>query len=499
MFNDFFLLGDKMPRKNKKTKQKNSTIKRIPKASQKNVEIQQQQIKVEIQKEQQQPIMSLAEKETNNLQQYLKIEISKNMAYWALLKNYHNNLMNAENFTPKPFNRTFKDSVLDFYLNNKGTNIIVDDPRFVTDVLKRQSTDLNNFCYIDANGYIQINQSAIDNIIKNNPQNFTAQLTMQNQQLISKEKEFTLRDYQNIQEDIPKDKMKEKILGRYNAMQGNVGEILTLIFDKALYEFSGAKENKIHGMQTGKVTVQGKSIKIDTISSAEIAPRLLKKMLIEIKPPKDNQVKNYSSAKKYQDLSKIHLQKSRASDFLMKTAQKTLIISEKLKDNFYNAVVGYEQDPKNNMYKELKELMYPIFFTTISLGALMGHLNNNNSIQNKDFNNLIGENTDLNALTFFGWGFDELIVLNSPAFLLQILEETIQQQKNPKTSVKGLSLYYFWFLQRAWEKVNPAYLSKAAFYDRKIDAQLDMLTAYEAIKGNKDEIILRFNNEKLFV
>ena len=488
-----------MPRKNKKTKQKNSTTKRIPAVSQKNVEIQQQQIKVEIQKEQQQPIMSLAEKETNNLQQYLKIEISKNMAYWALLKNYHNNLMNTKNFIIRPFNRTFKDSVLDFYSQNNANNMIVDDSRFITDVLKRQPTNLNNFCYIDANGYIQINQSAIDNIIKNNPQNFVAQLTMQNQQLISKEKEFTLRDYQNIQEDIPKDKMKEKILGRYNAMQGNVGEILTLIFDKALYEFSGAKENKIHGMQTGKVTVQGKSIKIDTISSAEIAPRLLKKMLIEIKPPKDNQVKNYSSAKKYQDLSKIHLQKSRASDFLMKTAQKTLIISEKLKDNFYNAVVGYEQNPENNMYKELKELMYPVFFTTISLGALMGHLNNNNSIQNKDFNNLIGENTDLNALTFFGWGFDELIVLNSPAFLLQILEETIQQQKNPKTSVKGLALYNFWFLQRAWEKIKPAYLSKAAFYDRKIDAHLDMLTAYETIAGNKNETILRFNNEKLFM
>ena len=489
-----------MPRKNKKTKQKNSTTKRIPGVSQKNAEIQQQQIKVEIQKEEQQPIMNLAVKETNNLQQYLKIEISKNMAYWALLKNYHNNLMNAKNFIIRPFNRTFKDSVLDFYSQNNANNMIADDPRFVTDVLKRQSTDLNNFCYIDANGYIQINQSAIDNIIKNNPQNFVAQLTMQNQQLITKEKDFTLRDYKVIQENIPKDKMKEKILGRYNSMQGNIGEILTLIFDKALYEYSGARENKIHGMQTGKVTVQGKSIKIDTISSAEIAPRLLKKMMIEIKL-KDNQVKNYSSAKKYQNLSKIHLQKSRASDFLMKTAQKTLIISEKLKDNFYHAVVGYEQNPENNMYKELKELMYPIFFTTISLGALMGHLNNNNnnSIQNKDFNNLIGKNTDLNALTFFGWGFDELIVLNSPAFLLQILEETIQQQKNPKTSVKGLALYNFWFLQKAWEKINPAYLSKAAFYDRKIDAHLDMLTAYETIAGNKNETILRFNNEKLFM
>ena len=498
MFNDLFLLGDKMPRKDRKTKQKNSSTKRSSVVSQKNAEMQQQQIKVEIQKEKQQPIMDLATKETNNLQQYLKVEISRNMAYWALLKNYHNNLMNAENFTTRPFNRTFKDSILDFYLNNNEKKIIVDDPRFAIDVLRRQSTNLNNFCYIDTNGYIQINQSAIDNIIKNNPQDFTAQLTMQNQQLITKEKDFTLRDYQVIQENIPKDKMKKKILGRYNAMQGNVGEILTLIFDKALYEYSGAKENKIHGMQTGKVTVQGKSIKIDTISSAEIAPRLLKKMLIEIKL-KDNQVKNYSLAKKYQNLSKIHLQKSRASDFLMKTAQKTLIISEKLKDNFYLAVVGYEQNPENNMYKELKEFMYPIFFTTISLGALMGHLNNNNSIQNKDFNNLIGENTDLNALTFFGWGFNELIVLNSPAFLLQILEETIQQQKNPKTSVKGLSLYNFWFLQRMWEKTNPAYLSKAAFYDRKIDAQLDMLTAYEAIAGNKNETILRFNNEKLFV
>lgn len=486
-----------MPRKNKKTKQKNSTIKRIPAVSQKNAEIQQQQIKVEIQKEEQQPIMDLAAKETNNLQQYLEIEISKNMAYWALLKNYHNNLMNAENFNMRPFNKTFKDDVLDFYLNRDSKKMIVDEPGFVIDVLRRQSTNLDNFCYIDANGYIQINQSAIDNIIDNHPQNFTAQLTMQNQRLSIKERDFTLRDYQVTQENIPKDKMKEKILGRYNFMQGNVGEILTLIFDKALYKYAEAEENTIQGMQTGKVTIEGKSIKIDTISSAKkIAPRLLKKMKIEIKL-KDNQVKNYSSAKKYQNLSKIDLQKSKASDFLMKIAQKTLIISEKLKDNFYLAVVGYEQNPENNMYKELKELMYPIFFTAISLGALMGHLNNNNSIQNKNFNNLIGGNTDLNALTFFGWGFDELIVLNSPAFLLQILKETTQQ-KNPKASVKGLSLHYFWFLQRAWEKINPAYLSKAAFYDRKIEAHLDMLTAYEAIKGNKDEVILRFNNEKLF-
>ena len=137
MFNDLFLLGDKMPRKDRKTKQKNSSTKRSSVVSQKNAEMQQQQIKVEIQKEKQQPIMDLATKETNNLQQYLKVEISRNMAYWALLKNYHNNLMNAENFTTRPFNRTFKDSILDFYLNNNEKKIIVNYKRFAIDVLRR--------------------------------------------------------------------------------------------------------------------------------------------------------------------------------------------------------------------------------------------------------------------------------------------------------------------------------------------------------------------------